>query len=132
MRPLGEDIVATQLVLPAGHILRPADLGAVAASGYQEIKVARKPRVAILPTGTELVPIGSQLEPGDILEYNSLVIAAKVKAMGGEPTRFPIIKDDFDLICLAFRQPRQIMIWFCLAQARLLGRKISRQRSLRS
>lgn len=99
VRPLGEDIVATQLVLPAGHVLRPVDLGAVAASGYQEIKVARKPRVAILPTGTELVPIGSQLEPGDILEYNSLVIAAKIKAMGGEPDRFPIIKDDFDLIC---------------------------------
>ena len=101
VRPLGEDIVATQLVLPAGHILRPADLGAVAASGYQEINVARKPKVAILPTGTELVLIGSQLEPGDILEYNSLVIAAKVRAMGGEPTRFPIIKDDFDFICLS-------------------------------
>jgi putative molybdopterin biosynthesis protein len=99
VRPLGEDIVATQLVLPAGHTLRPADLGAVAASGYEEIKVARKPKVAILPTGTELVPIGSELKAGDILEYNSLVIAAKIKAMGGEPTRFPIIKDDFDLIC---------------------------------
>jgi putative molybdopterin biosynthesis protein len=99
VRPLGEDIVATQLVLPAGHILRPVDLGAVAASGYDEINVARKPKVAILPTGTELVPIGSELEVGDIPEYNSIVIAAKIKAMGGEPNRFPIIKDDFDLIC---------------------------------
>src|SRR5512147_64164 len=99
VRPLGEDIVATQLVLPAGHILRPVDLGAIAAAGHQEIKVARKPKVAILPTGTELVPIGSQLKAGDILEYNSLVLAAQVKAMGGEPTRFPITKDDFDLIC---------------------------------
>jgi putative molybdopterin biosynthesis protein len=99
VRPLGEDIIATQLVLPAGHILRPADLGAIAASGHQEIKVSRKPRVAILPTGTELVPIGSKLKSGDILEYNSLVMAAQVKAMGGEPTRYPITKDDFDLIC---------------------------------
>ncbi|CAG0991236.1 molybdopterin molybdotransferase,K07219; putative molybdopterin biosynthesis protein [Anaerolineales bacterium] len=99
VRPLGEDIVATQLVLPAGHILRPADLGAIAASGHQTIKVARKPKVAILPTGTELVPIGSKLKSGDILEYNSLVMAAQVKAMGGEPTRYPITKDDFDLIC---------------------------------
>jgi len=99
VRSLGEDIVATQLVLPTGHILRPVDLGAIAASGHQEIKVARKPKVAILPTGTELVPIGSKLKAGDILEYNSLVIAAQVRAMGGEPTRFPIIKDDFDLIC---------------------------------
>ncbi|MGZ9226413.1 MAG: molybdopterin biosynthesis protein, partial [Anaerolineales bacterium] len=99
VRPLGEDIVATQLVLPAGHVLKPADLGAIAASGHQEIKVARRPRVAILPTGTELVPIGSQLKAGDILEYNSLVLAAQIKSMGGEPTRFSIIKDDFDLIC---------------------------------
>jgi putative molybdopterin biosynthesis protein len=75
------------------------DLGAIAASGHREIKVARKPTVAILPTGTELVPIGSKLKVGDILEYNSLVLAAQVKAMGGEPTRYPIIKDDFDLIC---------------------------------
>jgi putative molybdopterin biosynthesis protein len=99
VRPLGEDIVATQLVLPAGHILRPVDLGAIAAAGHQEINVARKPKVAILPTGTELVPIGSPLKAGDILEYNSLVIAAQVRTMGGEPTRFPIIQDDFDLIC---------------------------------
>ncbi len=99
VRPLGEDIVATQLVLPAGHSLRPADLGAIAASGHQTIRVALKPKVAILPTGTELVPIGSKLKSGDILEYNSLVLAAQIKQMGGEPTRYPITKDDFDLIC---------------------------------
>ncbi|MDP2777514.1 MAG: molybdopterin biosynthesis protein, partial [Anaerolineales bacterium] len=74
VRPLGEDIVATQLVLPAGHTLRPADLGAIAASGHQNIAVARKQKVAILPTGSELVPIGSKLKSGDILEYNSLVM----------------------------------------------------------
>ncbi|MCL4270880.1 MAG: molybdopterin biosynthesis protein [Anaerolineales bacterium] len=99
VRPLGEDIVATQLVLPAGHILKPADLGAIAAAGHQTIRVARKPKVAILPTGTELVPIGSKLKAGDILEYNSLVLAAQIKQMGGEPTRYPITVDDFDLIC---------------------------------
>ena len=99
VRPLGEDIVATQLVLPAGHILRAVDLGAIAASGFDEIKVARKPRIAILPTGTELVPIGSKLKAGDILEYNSIVLAAQIKSMGGEPMRFPITDDDFDSIC---------------------------------
>ena len=100
VRPLGEDIVATQLVLPAGHILRPADLGAIAASGHVEILVSRKPRVAILPTGTELVEIGSELKRGDILEYNSLVLAAQIKKWGGLATRFPITIDDFDLISL--------------------------------
>src|SRR5215213_3304666 len=99
VRPLGEDIVATQLVLPEGHRLRPADLGAIAAAGHQEVDVARKPRVAILPTGSELVPIGSQLKAGDILEYNSIVMAAQIKSMGGEPSRYPITKDNYDLIC---------------------------------
>ena len=99
VRPLGEDIVATQLALPTGHILRPVDLGAIAAAGHHQINVARKPNVAIIPTGTELVPIGSQLKAGDILEYNSLVLAAQIMDMGGEATRYPIVKDDFDLIC---------------------------------
>ena len=99
VRPLGEDIVATQLVLPAGHILKPVDLGAMAAAGHQEVGVTRRPKVAILPTGTELVPVGTRLKSGDILEYNSLVIAAQVKAMGGVSTRYPITKDNFDLIC---------------------------------
>ncbi len=122
VRPLGEDIVATQLVLPAGHILRPADLGAIAASGHQTIKVARKPKVAILPTGTELVPIGSKLKSGDILEYNSLVMAAQVKAMGGDPTRYPITKDDFDLICERVQEAAQTHD-LGFAQRRLLRRR---------
>ncbi|MCX6065130.1 MAG: molybdopterin-binding protein, partial [Chloroflexi bacterium] len=99
VRPLGEDIVATQLVLPAGHMLRPYDLGAIAASGHTSVSVTRRPRIGILPTGTELVPIGAELRSGDILEYNSLVMAAQVKAMGAEPVRFPITIDDFDAIC---------------------------------
>lgn len=107
VRPMGEDIVATQLVLPAGHVLKPVDLGAIAAAGHQSIRVARKPKVAIIPTGTELVPIGSKLKAGDILEYNSLVIASQIRQMGGESTRYPIIKDDFDLICENVRQAAQ-------------------------
>jgi putative molybdopterin biosynthesis protein len=98
VRPLGEDIVATQLVLPTGHTLRPVDLGAVAASGHTSIVVSRRPRVAILPTGTELVPIGQEVKRGDIIEYNSIVLAAQIKSWGGEPKRYPITPDDFDLI----------------------------------
>ncbi|MDI6768371.1 MAG: molybdopterin biosynthesis protein [Anaerolineales bacterium] len=98
VRALGEDIVATQLVLAAGQMLRPVDLGAIAAAGHEAVKVARKPRVAILPTGTELVPIGSQLKAGDILEYNSVVLAAQVNTWGGEALRFPITPDNFEAI----------------------------------
>ena len=98
IRPLGEDYVATQLVLPEGFTLRPVDLGAIAASGHSTINVSRKPKVAILPTGSELVPLGSELKPGDILEFNSLVIAAQLRSMGAEATRFPITPDSFDEI----------------------------------
>ena len=107
VRPLGEDIVATQLVLPAGHALKPYDLGAIAAAGHVSVTAARRPRVAILPTGTELVPIGAELRPGDILEYNSLVMAAQLRAMGAEPVRFPITIDDFDAICARVAEAAQ-------------------------
>ena len=98
VRALGEDIVATQLVLPAGHTLRPVDLGAIAACGHDYVSVARQPKVAILPTGTELVPVGEPVQSGDIIEYNSLVMAAQVNSWGGKATRYPITPDDFDLI----------------------------------
>ncbi len=98
VRPMGEDLVATELVLPAGHVLRPVDLGTIAAAGHDRVKVARRPRVAILPTGTELVPIGTPVEPGRIIEFNSIVLAAQVRQWGGEPLRFPITPDDFQQI----------------------------------
>jgi putative molybdopterin biosynthesis protein len=99
VRTMGEDIVATQLVIPAGQTLRPVDLGAIAASGHTSITVARRPRVAIIPTGTELVLIGQPVRAGNIIEYNSITLAAQVMGWGAEATRFPIITDDFDLIC---------------------------------
>ncbi len=93
VRPMGEDIVATQLVLPSGQLLRPVDLGAAAASGHTRLRVSRKPCVAILPTGSELVPPGTPLERGDIIEYNSIVMAAQVQNWGGIARRFPITPD---------------------------------------
>ncbi|GAP15193.1 molybdopterin molybdochelatase [Longilinea arvoryzae] len=98
VRPMGEDIVATQLVLPAGQILRPVDLGAAAASGHTHLRVSRKPRVAILPTGTELVPVGTSVKRGDIIEYNSIVLGAQARSWGAEVERYPISIDDFALI----------------------------------
>lgn len=98
VRPMGEDLVASQLVLPQGHTLRPVDLGAIAACGHTRLRVARRPRVAILPTGTELVPIGQDVKPGDIIEFNSLVLAAQVNQWGGQAERFPITIDDFSQI----------------------------------
>ncbi|MBI3957523.1 MAG: molybdopterin biosynthesis protein [Chloroflexi bacterium] len=98
VRPMGEDIVASELVLAANHRLRSQDLGAIAGSGHTEVTVYRQPRVAILPTGTELVTIGSDLKPGDIIEYNSLMLGAQVEEAGCTVTRLPIVRDDYAAI----------------------------------
>src|SRR5512143_3464586 len=102
VRPLGEDMVATELVLPANHVLRPVDLGALAGSGHALVNVRRKPRVAIIPTGTELITVEQAaqagVKSGDIIEYNSIVLAAQVEQWGGVATRYLIVRDDFEAI----------------------------------
>ena len=104
VRPLGEDIVATELVLPENHLLRPVDLGACAAAGLDALAVRRRPRVAVIPTGSELVPVGSALKPGDIVEFNSLVLAGMIEEWGGEPTRLASVPDDYDMLKSVIRQ----------------------------
>ena len=100
VRPMGEDMVASELVLPANHTLRPVDIGAIASSGHHHVKVRRKPQVTVIPTGSELVPIGeaTNLRPGDIIESNSLLLAAQIESWGGKATRWPIVPDQFDAI----------------------------------
>ncbi|MEM7127041.1 MAG: molybdopterin biosynthesis protein [Chloroflexota bacterium] len=98
VRPMGEDMVATELVLPANHKLRPADLGAIAGSGHAEVTVYRRPRVAIQPTGTELVQAGAPLKPGDIIEYNSIMLGAQAEEAGCDVTRLPIVADKYETI----------------------------------
>ncbi len=98
VRPLGEDIVATELVLPENHRITPADLGACAAAGLTAVPVRRRPRVTIIPTGDELAPIGAARKPGDIPEFNSLILAALIRQWGGEPVVCDPAPDDFDAI----------------------------------
>ena len=99
VRSMGEDMVATELVLPANHRLRPVDLGALAGAGHATVRVIRRPRVAIIPTGSELVAVDAgEPPPGRIIEYNSLVLAAQVESWGGVATRWPIVADEFDAI----------------------------------
>lgn len=108
VRPMGEDIVATELVLPANHKLRPVDLGALAGAGHAEVAVYRQPRVAIIPTGSELVAVETAVshppQPGQIIEYNSLVLAAQVTQWGGIPTRWPIVPDEVAAIETAVQE----------------------------
>jgi len=98
VRTMGEDIVATELVVPANHRLRPQDLGAITGSGHANVRVYRQPRIAILPTGTELVTPGSDLKPGDIIEFNSIVLGSMAEEWGAGVSRLPMIADDYDSI----------------------------------
>ena len=102
IRPMGEDIITGELILAANHLLRPVDVGALAAAGHSSVMVYRKPRVAIIPTGSELIEVGSREHsnplPGQIIEFNSLILAAQVKDWGGIPTRRSIVEDNFEAI----------------------------------
>ena len=98
VRVMGEDIVATELVVPANHRLRPQDLGAIAGSGHTHVQVYRRPRIAILPTGTELVTPGADLKPGDIIEFNTIVLAAMAEEWGARVSRLHILEDDYQTI----------------------------------
>ena len=94
VRPLGEDIAAAELLLPENHRLRPADLGACAAAGVLELDVRKKPSAGIIPTGSELVPLESEPKPGEIVEFNSLMLAGMLAEWGASPIRLPPVPDD--------------------------------------
>ncbi|HYG58695.1 MAG TPA: molybdopterin biosynthesis protein, partial [Symbiobacteriaceae bacterium] len=98
IRPIGEDVVATEIILPEGHRLRPQDLGALLACGILEVDVARKPRVTFIPTGTELVTPRLDPKAGEIIEFNSRVVLGQVVEWGGIPNRHPIVRDHYDHI----------------------------------
>lgn len=98
IRPLGEDIVENQLIVPSKHKIRPVDIGALIAGGVNKVEVFKKPTVGIIPTGTELVEPGSELKVGDIIDFNSRTFSAQVMDWGGIPTRYDIVIDDYQLI----------------------------------
>jgi putative molybdopterin biosynthesis protein len=104
VRSIGEDISATELLLPAGHRLRPVDAAAAAAAGMTEIRVRRAPVVAILPTGDEMRPVGSELLAGELLETNSLMLAGQAREAGCEVLVLAIEPDDQARIAEAIRR----------------------------
>jgi molybdopterin molybdotransferase len=94
----GDDVRAGETVLPAGHRLRGADLGALAGLGILEVAVAAKPRVALIPTGDEVVDPRERPGPGQIRDINTTALAAAVRENGGEPVPYGIVRDDPSLL----------------------------------
>jgi len=98
VRLVGEDVTASEPILPRGHRIQPHDIGALLAAGVGELSVKLRPLVAILPTGDELIEPGEILRPGRIVEFNSRMIAAFVREWGGEPLRLPPVGDDLEAL----------------------------------
>jgi len=103
VRKVGEDFVATELLFPQNHRIRPFDLGTLIGGGVFHLKVRRKPRVMIIPTGSELVNFTTLSDPfylkkGEIIEYNSSVLSALIMESGADPVVEDIVEDKSEKI----------------------------------
>jgi molybdopterin molybdotransferase len=104
IRNAGEDFRAGTAVFQPGRLLRPADIGVLASVGTTMLRVVRRPRVAILATGDELVDIGQPQGPGQIVNSNEYALAAAVEEAGGEPIRLGIVRDQREDLNRAFQE----------------------------
>src|SRR5918995_1302950 len=103
VRSIGEDVSAAELLLPAGHRLRPVDVAAAGAARAARPLVRRQPGVTVIPTGDEIRPVGSELGEGELPDTNSVMLAAQAEAVGAEVRRFEIVPDEPDQIAAAVR-----------------------------
>ena len=94
IRPRGGDVHAGAVVAQAGEVLRPTQLGALAAAGVATVRCRRRPRAAVLATGSELRPPGETLAPGEIYESNTVLIGAQLASAGAEVTLLEHVGDD--------------------------------------
>ena len=96
IRPIGEDIVAGEMVLPENHQIRPVDMGAVLNSGVKQVEVYERIRIGIMPTGSEITENYDNLEKGSYFDTNSWTFCAMVDEWGGIPDRISPVPDEED------------------------------------
>lgn len=96
IRPRGGDVTAGEVVLAAGTRLGPAQIGALAAAGVAEVACRRRPRVAVLTTGSELRRPGQPLKPGEVYEANGPMLAVQAERAGAEVERLAPVADNED------------------------------------
>jgi putative molybdopterin biosynthesis protein len=95
IRPIGEDIVVGEMIIPSRHKIRPMDIGALIAGGINKVMVYKKPSVAIIPTGSEIVESVEELKEGKIIDSNSRVFENLVFKYGGIPNRYSPQEDNY-------------------------------------
>ncbi|MDX2160161.1 MAG: molybdopterin molybdotransferase MoeA [bacterium] len=103
VRPVGEDIQPGDHLLSAGTVIRPAALGVLAGLGISAVPVVRRPRVAIVSSGNELLAVDQPLVPGKIRDVNSYTLAGLVTELGATAWRIPPAQDTVDSIRAAFQ-----------------------------
>jgi putative molybdopterin biosynthesis protein len=101
VRAEGEDFPAGQVLIPAGHRLRPVDLAATAAAGHATLELARRPVVVIIPTGDEIRQAGSALRPGEVTDSNSVMLASRARESGAQTLVSDVQPDQPDVIAAA-------------------------------
>ncbi len=104
VRPAGEDVQAGEVVLRPGKRLRPQEIGMLAALGHLRVAVVRRPRVAILATGDEVVPPQEAPGPGQIRDANSYTVASQVARWGGVPLLLGVARDQEELVRRGVRE----------------------------
>jgi putative molybdopterin biosynthesis protein len=104
VRLAGEDFPAGELLIPAGHRLRPADLAIAATAGHVALACARGPVSALIPTGNEIRPVGAELGHGDVIDSNSLLLAARATETGARPVISEVQPDRPEAIAAEVRR----------------------------
>ena len=98
IRPIGEDIVQGDMVIPKNHLIRPVDISALLSAGIGEIKVIKKPRVAIIPTGDEIIRDVKELKKGKIIDSNSFFMKNELTLLGASSYISEVVVDEFSLL----------------------------------
>ena len=100
----GEDIVEGDVILTKDTLLTPAKVGVLAALGCTSVTVYARPRVTVIPTGSEIVTPGEALAPGQIFDVNSFTLEAVLRANGAEVIRLPVVVDEIDNLTSAIKE----------------------------
>jgi molybdopterin molybdotransferase len=106
VRAIGSDVREGELLLEAGVVVGPGEASLLAAAGHAELAVARRPIVAILGSGDELVPIGSEPRRGQVVSTNSMMLAAMIREAGGEPLDLGPVPDRAEAVVSAIERGR--------------------------
>ena len=114
VRHAGEDVRKGQLVLPRGKVLRAQEIGMLAALGHPTVQVHRRPRVAVLSTGDEVIEVTDPWQPGKIRDANGYSVSALILKYGGEPVRLGIAPDTIEALTEKMREALDLGVDFIL------------------